>query len=294
MTDKKLRSISHLTGVTAILKNNKSLVVFIAVFMIFTGCSDSSFVSNSSTVSETEISETTELEELDASVLQQQPEPTPQISRSPLERIKTACNSGSVTKTMHTLYFEDRVGCEWRKNGNLAPKDGYTTVRHEQAQQIKLPEHAILCQFDIKSSKTQEKFIYDDALFFTLNDLILISSGDAYTKNSSIDHTVDEHGIYSWNFDSIKGLHLNDSVYGDKYCFGDTNSGSICALPSTQKLGEFSYKLDKESSFILSSKLKNQANLDFKVITIGDNDARSDCSHSGLSIDVDVEYVLSP
>ena len=74
--------------------------------------------------------------------------------------------------------------------------------------------------------------------------------------------------------------------YGKQYCLGDLE----CMVPGHDVQGQFSLKIDMTDIPSFSEKLSESADLQFEVITTGDNDD-GDCDHSDLNLNVTIQYV---
>lgn len=179
-----------------------------------------------------------------------------------------------------TLTFPQRVGCAWNQNGNLGYNNGYMQARHEEERIVNMPAGAIVCNLSIRSQKTTAKLRYDDALFLTVNSVVLLSDSTWNTLKSDPKNPT----LSLWNFTRVRGLYHQSTP---QFCFGES-----CQLPPTETVGELNYSLGRTKGFELAKFLKSPSSLNVKLIVTGDDDPGHDCSHSTISLDVDVDYVI--
>ena len=92
----------------------------------------------------------------------------------------------------------------------------------------------------------------------------------------------DSLGFYTYSWGKIKGKSHHD--HQGRYCLGE------CQLPEEHARGPIALNIDEENIQSLSLDLRQQGSFDVQVITTGDNDD-SDCSHTGIQLEVEINYV---
>lgn len=198
--------------------------------------------------------------------------------------IETCAGSGLKTKVVD-LSFPTRVGCEWDSNGNLGYSDVHIQARSEEAKSIVLPTNSVLCNMEFDFAE-QNSFKYDDHIFLTLNNRILMTTAADVFDREYLDS--DSSGfIYNWS--KLVGK-VQDVGGTNVYCNGVTQE-SDCELPPTNSTtgGKFSINIPKSTiQEIMVNTGKTTHEL--KLITTGDNDPDSDCGHDGVSVRVTITY----
>ncbi|MFT5430192.1 MAG: hypothetical protein ACI9OJ_000865, partial [Myxococcota bacterium] len=127
--------------------------------------------------------------------------------------------------------------------------------------------------------------LYDDLLIVAINDSVVLAS-DARVNDQL--ETDGEHYIYDWT--RIRGLNL--MFQGDEaYCMGYGN-GSDCALPQSDTTGEFLLSFAGELFEPIRQRALEDQRLELRFITVGDNDADTDCRHNGFRMRAVVDVAL--
>ena len=96
--------------------------------------------------------------------------------------------------------------------------------------------------------------------------------------------------IFDWN--QIRGLGVGDNFNDpdvqaqQSYCLGQDTGQAQCELPITDQAQPFSMSFDNR---LIESVAKPTNRLE--LIIGGDND-RTDCQHSGLNLEVIIDYSL--
>ena len=182
-------------------------------------------------------------------------------------------NSGMTTIELPAI----APNCPFDMGDNLPEEGGAFSARVEQVVDFTLPDGAQLCAFSLSGSN--ESFYFDDELMLLMNDVPLISS----VNFASQFEVVDELPRYDWQ--RIRGMSTDD-VGEDATCI----DGAVeCLIPGTQSNGELSIAFDAPTNVRLAN-TSDQGAYQFKVVITGDNDPDLDCSHSGLTLQVNYEY----
>ena len=169
--------------------------------------------------------------------------------------------------------------CPFNMSDNLPQEGGVFTARVEQNLNFDLPEGAQLCAFSLSGSN--ENFYFDDELMLLMNDVPLIGSVNFASQFEIID------GLPRYDWLRIRGRSA-DEVGADATCI----EGAIeCQIPGTQSNGEFNVTFDIPTNVRLAN-TSDQGTYQFKVVITGDNDEDLDCAHTGLSLQVNYEYLI--
>lgn len=211
----------------------------------------------------------------------QEPKPTP----PPVEPAELCSSAAVQTRTVSIVFEERRSSCPWSVGDNLSARDGVVRSRIEDVRSLGLESGSTLCGLAI-SSKVQD-IQFDDEIILTFNDRILMASYD-YT---SLFSQADGHFQYSWS--QLSGaFNPGPSTPWKPYCLGGITDGieSSCKVPKTQTVGSFELKVPLEDSFKLSGVAKEQGKAQIGLIVTGDDDS-GDCSHSEISLEVEMRYV---
>ena len=141
-----------------------------------------------------------------------------------------------------------------------------------------MPENSVLCEIEI-SSETPS-FRYDDYFFLLLNNRVLAGSTTGIVTRLEKDGD-----FYTWNWDRVKGL-IDLDIDHKEYCLKD----SICDVPPTDTTGHLKFEPnDSQASEIALQVSRNSSQLDFSLVTTGDNDV--DCYHTGWDLNVKITYM---
>lgn len=176
--------------------------------------------------------------------------------------------------------------CAWEKDGNLSMKDREIRARIEKYQTLEIPAGATIC--DIKMEhKAVLDFRYDDNIIMTLNDYVLAST------TTFSQHLIQTNGYYKYDWTRLVRkpgqVDASDSAPDKQYCAGKAEGLSSCLFPVTQKEGKIDLQVGErviQNILAMSTPYK----LKLGVITTGDNDDSSDCQHTPIELDVDIEY----
>ena len=198
--------------------------------------------------------------------------------------IEDLCNNPAYEQTPLAFdlnFAEDPPGCDWGDNGNLEREQGTVTARAEQVQGLSLPEGTVMCDvlldFNGVDPSSVQTIIYDDHFFLTFNDAVLASSHGGLVAYFTQE---DNLPIYRWG--SIVGEPVNFNS-AEPYCLGEDLGLAECEIPPSDQQGPISLAYDEDIIHKLSKRAIEENRFDYSFITIGDNDASSDCTHEAFS-----------
>ncbi len=215
------------------------------------------------------------------SPISESPEPEP----APEQEIAALCASNRLrTRTIPVVFAEQNGGCQWGQNGNLGARDGIVRARLEQSFELELRRNETLCGFSINSPEQQISF--DDEMTLTFNDQVLMSS---YNYN---DLYQEQDGLFEYSWTRIiDAFNPGPATPVNPYCLGNSaGSPATCTVPQTQISGIFSLAVPELESLKLSRIASEQNRAQLGLIITGDDDS-ADCSHSEISMTVEVKYV---
>lgn len=206
--------------------------------------------------------------------------PAPVPDRTP-EKIKNQCLTGQTQIIRKRLsYFETRDGCDYGRNGNLSRRQGRIRARRVETITVDLPDNASLCQ--LKVASVSQDLRYDDFMFFNVNDIVLVgSSGELMRKLR------ERRDIFQFDFDRIKNERADFFDRKKNYCLGGAGE---CQIPGHDEAGPMTIDFVSDQIFNLSSQLGNANELDFSLITTGDDD--QDCFHTDFILDLEASYTV--
>jgi hypothetical protein len=178
--------------------------------------------------------------------------------------------------------------CPREEEDNLPAEDGVFTARVETTEALALPTSSVICDvgYDFQPNPEESQVMqYDDHFVLTFVDAVLATS-----NGQLADLLPESDGIKTWDWSSVAGVEIdwNDT---SNWCLGQDEGLSECTIPPTDTPGEL--KLDYDESLVaeLSYRAVAANRVDFTFITIGDNDAATDCSHNAFSFVVSVDCV---
>ena len=189
------------------------------------------------------------------------------------EQVIARCNNKKPKTLTKVIEYPPREGCNWGIGENNKKNNGYLSAMEIQTSTIQLPKDSIICNISLAS---REEFIqYDDHIALVMDDFQLMVSFD----NSKYYDTNDR--LLKWDWLKVRNTRTDDDTI---YCAGQ------CTLPKTQQKGIVSIKMNSKNIAELATAIQAKKSVEMQMISIGDNDDK-DCSHSGLTLDVEVEYV---
>lgn len=178
------------------------------------------------------------------------------------------------------IEFPAQQECNWETEGNLARRDGYLQAINTQVQNLQLNQDSVLCDLEIATS-VDETVHYDDFLFLTMSDSLILSSNGAATKFLN-----KKENIYQWNIKQILGKPIHRFESG-AYCIeGSTH----CEITGHDKAGAIHFALGSQSLAPLSFAVFDKKSVPISLHITGDNDD-GDCFHSGLNFKANLTFL---
>ena len=200
---------------------------------------------------------------------------------TPADIIAACNNSNAVHLTLQrTLSFPPRENCTFNANGNGSPVDVFHMARESQTLSLDLPANAIICNVGrFQSSASTSSIRYDDWLFVTMNDYVLVG-----TDVNMVNLLEQDGSLRRWDWSRIYGTawSSNPSIY----CLGST-----CVFPGTDQTGPINLSFGIQEMAQLSAKILEDQAANMTVIVTGDNDI-GDCEHSGIDLEIELNYIL--
>ena len=211
------------------------------------------------------------------------------------------CVDGTRLSALVDLIVDpDPVGCPWGEDDNLGEQQGVLTARDETVARIVRTDNGApfdylanggkLCDVRLDTLTLDDNpvaadFVYDDVLLVTLNEAVVIAS---YAP--ILEQLEQSGGLYRYDWEGLRGTQLQFQS-NQAYCLGYGN-GSDCALPFSDTTGEFVISLGGDGFGSLKDELLEAGTLELKFITIGDNDADTDCRHNGYRMRAVIDVAL--
>jgi hypothetical protein len=208
----------------------------------------------------------------------QEPQDGSNPTKNPEVSFQESCASGNVKSdvVVVTIPKNDGYTCLWGQDGNNAKTNGTLAARLERQFPISIPQGRTVCS--MKAGSEQQTIRYDDHLFLSLNENILLSNGAGVASL-----VAGSNGFPQYSWEKLLGLSTADKKM---YCA----PGVTCQLPKTQEIGAFSFELSEEANKRLFGSLLGKP-LNFKLTVTGDNDAVSDCQlNADLKLTVTYTY----
>jgi hypothetical protein len=167
--------------------------------------------------------------------------------------------------------------CPFGKNDNNNEAGGLYSARIERKFDINIPAGRVVCS--MKAGSQQQTIEYDDHLFLTLNNHVLISSRGIPT--SSFQKATNGFYLYDWS--KIRGTKNSSSLL--------CADGTTCQIPKTQTTGAFAFEMSEAANKAIFSSLANQP-LFFTMVLTGDDNPPIDCAqHMDIIMDVSYTYI---
>lgn len=208
-------------------------------------------------------------------------DPSGQLTR---RGIASLCAGGGVVRHEEEVVFPDPgATCAFGAGENLTKKNGFVRARAEQVHALGIPTGSLLCEASL-SSPTQA-ITFDDEVFLTFNDVILMMSQPNYKAALPL-----VSGFLRFDWERLKNQN-NGHSDGHPFCLGAAEGTGSCSLPPTQTTGSIQMDWGKEAMAALSEKIQSEKRRELTFITTGDNNT-SDCRHSEIRLSVNLAYVL--
>ena len=121
------------------------------------------------------------------------------------EEVVEMCATLEQVTQVSKLNFPERQDCQWGVNGNGERLNVFMQARERQTRTFSLPDGAVLCELDVAS--TTNTIHYDDFLYLTLNDNVLVGSNGYFVE------MFEKSGdIYRWDWNRIFGQQWGESM----------------------------------------------------------------------------------
>ncbi|MDA9951340.1 hypothetical protein N9D31_02080 [Oligoflexaceae bacterium] len=193
------------------------------------------------------------------------------------------CAGDDVQETTQTITFPAITStCPWNSNGNSSQDSSAPAARAEQTANIVLPAYIEdVCATELVSSSGQ--LTYDDAIIFSLNDLVMASNGFSDGHFDSI-LLKSEGGLPIYDFSRL--IHRGYQKHVNRCA-----EGVECSIPQSETSGQVSIAVS--SDWFEKSKLfseEGQADALTMRLAVTGNKQASDCRHSGISFTFKLKY----
>jgi hypothetical protein len=195
--------------------------------------------------------------------------------------VENACNSRPKNSATAQVVFSDNIGsrCAFGRDGNMPMKDAALAARIERTFAVGIPQSRIICSMST-SSEGSQTVRYDDHLFLSLNDNLIMTRSAAFSSLNK-----QGNGFYRYEWDRLRGQ--GTGALGSPFCA----EGVSCQLPQTEKAGSFGFSLDNSANKRLFGSLLGQE-LSFRLVVTGDNDPASECQvYNSITMKINYTYV---
>ncbi len=177
--------------------------------------------------------------------------------------------------------------CPWGEDDNLLPAQERATARIEQSFDFASPSAGgSLCalRFDFTRGGEAVELRYDDNFFLVMDGVVLAAS-----DRDLVARLPREGDLVLWQWSAIAGATMNVTSVRP-YCLGEEAGIGSCLVPETDSLGAFRLNLPLERFPELLARAEG-ADVRIQFITVGDNDPERDCSHGGVSFELNYVFV---
>lgn len=187
-----------------------------------------------------------------------------------------ACQTKSLkSETLQIVFPETQGRCVW----DIGEQEGGSMMGYMK-QKLTLPVDPawVVCSMSIASDKAD--LYYDDYIALQFNQRVLLGTTgiiDLLEKDSL------GLPIFDWS-------RLQRKLpKGSATCLGGSTK---CALPGTQQNGPLAIEFDATTNQKLMSYALGLGRYEFEVVATGDNDPAIDCAHTGIPLDVSIQYYV--
>ena len=190
------------------------------------------------------------------------------------EEIETICLSNEQEVASEMISFPAREGCLFGEGENQTKARGRIRAMEVQTETFQLPEGSVVCGLEVASVEDEIK--YDDAISINVSGYVVMTSVDN-RENLEI-----KGGLPIFDFSrmiDVKASKLNP------FCVG------TCSLPKSDKKGTFSLSIDESQSWPIALKFQEAGVLNFDLVAMGDDNDK-DCSHTGVTLETTLKYVV--
>ena len=207
-----------------------------------------------------------------------------------LEGLNALCDEGAPLSFVEEVSFRDNPpGCPWGEGDNLAESQLEVTARLEIDTFSQVPAADIACgmTFDFAFGGGVDDVVYDDGFFLLYGDVVVAAS------HSQLVELLPESGRFFrlWDWSALAGETLPFQGV-TPYCIGVDAGFGTCSVTEADTAGPITFDLDVEVQRELLFRALQTGNTNWTMVTIGDNDADSDCRNDPYSFSVD--YAILP
>lgn len=202
-----------------------------------------------------------------------------------VEGLNTLCETiGGLNRVPAFVSFPtNQPGCPWGEGDNLAPTQLEVSARVELAEPTDFASD-VGCSMDFDF--TNSNIEYDDGFFLLFGDVVLAAS------HSSLVERLPESGPFFrlWDWSAVAGEVLPFTNVSP-YCIGVDEGFGTCSISAPDTPGPITVDPDLEVQRELLFHAYETGDAAFTLITIGDNDADTDCRSDRYSFRVDVGFL---
>ncbi|MCO4772761.1 MAG: hypothetical protein KDA24_22205 [Deltaproteobacteria bacterium] len=179
------------------------------------------------------------------------------------------------------VFIDDRDGCSWGEDGNIAEDQGVYTAREDERYLVDGMENTVFCTLDFDFNGD---FEYEDDFFLTWNDAVLVTN-----RGRVVDEFSEWLRYPLWEWEDIVELEIPTSQTFSPFCAGEDEGDADCEVPRKPQGEDWEDDLQYEPDPVVVHELAFRSQslgmTEFGLITTGDNDD-DDCSHEELDLEV--------
>lgn len=186
-----------------------------------------------------------------------------------------SCTNGAIKQDVLTIRLSGNDGarCPFGLFGNDPKRNARLSARIERRFDINVPAGRRVCSLSAQSA--QQLVSYDDQLFLTVNDNLIVSS-----SQHAASLAIGSNGFQQYSWEGLRGKSTANQIF--------CAAGVTCQLPPSERTGTFSFQMTSEANARLFNSLAGQS-LFFGLIVTGDDDDGSDCQFD-RDVDLTVTY----
>ncbi len=196
------------------------------------------------------------------------------------------------TETVTVTFPATTDACPWGEGENDDPASGVFTARVEQERSLDVPDDAVICDLDFDFSGLVpgevQVMVYDDHFLFTFNDIVLAGS-----YGPGVAAFAEDDGLHLYDWGAIRGWEYHADEDYDPYCVGSDSGDADCDIPDTEIEGPISLSYSEDVVTALSLGAIEDDRYDFGFVTMGDDNAETDCMHETFGFTVEVPYLVA-
>ena len=257
----------------------KKLMQLILTMLAMAGCTDSSDFKTSpggTRTKKTSIPETVASPSTEGSQGEATSRKSPLAAPEVVVAAIADCKTKALTSAVMRLDFPEMKGqCKW----DIGEQEGGSMMGHNE-QLLKLPVEStwVLCSIAVSSNK--ENLYYDDYIALMFNKRVLLGTTGIVDLLEK-----DKFGLPIYDWSRLQRKLPN----GPNTCL---SGATKCALTGTQQAGALSLEMNTETNLKLMTHAFELGRYDFEIVATGDNDPAIDCAHTGIPLDVAIQYYV--